>query len=158
MKTKADDYFSSPDYHICFQDSLCYSHYKVSKHDSHVTKYCFSIQFPPHSKHSHFLVKFESFIVILMTNHLYLNVMQCRLVYKCQVSPISDSSCNWNLGQSLNWRWQAPWKCCYFYVRVFIFKTNGTSSHDPIIKASCLGKKICIYFHSFTKCLENPCE
>jgi hypothetical protein len=132
VKTKAADYFSSPDCHICFQDSLCCSNYTVLKHDFHVTKYCFSIRFPPHSKHSHFLVRFESLIVMLVTIHLYLNMMQCRLVYKYQLSPISDSSCNWKLGHSLSWRWHAPWKCCYFYapVNIFIFKTNGISTYD----------------------------
>ena len=100
-------------------------------HDFHVTKYCFSIQFLPHSKHSHFLVRFESLIMMLMTTHLYLNMMQCRLVYKYQLSPISDSSWRCKLGQSLSWRWQTPWKC-YLYApaHVFIFKTTGISTHD----------------------------
>lgn len=131
MKTKADDYFPSPDCHIYCQDSLCYSHYKVLRHDFHVTLYCYSIQFPLRSKHSHFLVRFESFIVMLRTTRLYLSVMQCRLVYKYQLSPISDSSYSWKIGQSLSWTWQAPWKC-YFYapVHVFILKTNGIYSHD----------------------------
>lgn len=69
-ENKSDDYFSPPDCHICFRDSLCHSHYKVLKHDFHVTKYCFSIQFLPHSKTSHFLVRFETSIVMLITTHL----------------------------------------------------------------------------------------
>jgi len=136
VKTKADGYFSSPDCHTCFQDSLCHSHYKVLKLDFRVTKYCFSIQLLPHSQHSYFLARFESFIVMLMTIHLYLNVTQCRLVYKYQLIPISDSSCSWKLGHS-SWRWQAPWKCCYFYasVHVFIFKTTGISTHEFYYKS-----------------------
>lgn len=147
MKTKVDDYFSSPDCHICFQDSLCYSLYKVLTHDFHVTKHFFCIQFPPHSKHSHILVRFESLMLMLVTTHLYLNVMQCRLVYKYQLSPISDSSWTWKLGQSLSWRWDTPWKCCYFYapVHVFIFKTNGISTHDLHYKSQ-LGKKSIFIF------------
>jgi len=86
----------------------------------------------PASQQTHFLVRFESLIVMLMTTRLYLNVMQCRLVYKYHLSPVSDSSSSWKLGQSLSWRWHAPWKCCYFYapVHVFTFKTNGKSTHD----------------------------
>ena len=100
VKTKADGCFCSPDCHFCLQDSLRHSRYKVLKHDFRVTKHCFSIQFLHANAYISFW-RFQARIVMLMTTHLYLNVMQCRLVYKYQLSPISDSSWRWKLGQSL---------------------------------------------------------
>jgi hypothetical protein len=65
-----------------------------------LAKYSFSFQFLRHIKHSNILVRFEPLIVILMRTQLCLNVMQCSLVHKYELSPVSHSTWSWKLGES----------------------------------------------------------